>query len=679
MTTAPAARRLLLVVDEASQGSAVAALASGADHVDLFPLTGNWIRIGAIERALTAAGRPAQIIRMVEAARLVDDQVTALRNDLPAWCDRVGRATVRGRSVRDWLQPAGAETTAFWFGSIAERNPFKSSELLVAAQVRAIDHQLGAVAYDSIVLSVGRPLLRESIAGVARERRIRCVADASARTGRWRRLRPARPSGRSGAMLFGLAVLARQLVWAWIARGLTLKVTSDDAGRQPLLFVTYYPYLDRTAAAAGRFRNRFAGPLQDALEAGGRQIWWAALFVFIDGWRFRDAVALARTMANNGERLCLIDAYLTPRAAWRVLRTAAAIAWRAVRIERDLSDVLWRGFVPQGAAAVGRELWRRSFMGADLVRGLTYVEMFRGLLRDAAAAETCLYFVEFQAWEQALNVAAAAVHPRLQTIGFQHTSVSRNHYFYFRTRDEMTNAGRPDGMRLPSIVAASGRTPGELLAESGLPRVTVVESIRQLHLADVVVGTRPPRGRDAVTLLVAGSIDYEETRALVSLVATALPSTGDLAIHFKAHPSQPFEPIFAELGVDAAAAGYRVVGGMVGDSLARSALVLVGSSAIAVEALAYGCDVLVPVLASVPCLTPLTGFDAYCTRVFSPADLRAAVSAYRAFGPSCTSEEKQEFARRYWTLDRGLPAWRRLLALPQAPAADVTLAAGGAR
>jgi len=213
---------------------------------------------------------------------------------------------------------------------------------------------------------------------------------------------------------------------------------------------------------------------------------------------------------------------------------------------------------------------------------------------------------------------------------------------------------------MPDVVVAGGDVPAGLLKEAGLDPVPVAESVRQLHLAPVLSEAPSYIRAGRPVLVVAGSIDPVETAALVSLVVAAFPSAGDVDIQFKGHPSMPIEPILSSLDVDVAAAGYTIATGTVGEALTDASMVLVASSAVAVEALAFGCDVIVPAFPSFPCLTPLAGFDEYCLRVYTADGLRRAVHESQV-GPRPTVEARRAFARAYWSLDTGLAGWRKVL------------------
>lgn len=610
---------LLAAVDESSGADAILRESRGA-AVALFDTGGNWLKAARLSTELEARGVH---VRHVETARLVDAEITALRDAVAAWSDALADTVAGGATVAQRLRVSGT-VSAYWLSSLVERNPLKTPEILAAAIARTFDAELRRGRYDRAVILLSPGLLAQALGGIAR-------AEAGS----------SRPSGRLAHAVKGLAAIARQAWWAVRARGLRL----PPGARTDVLAITYFPYVDRAAAAEGRFVNRYAAPLQDLFASRGTSVAWLGLFVFVDGFSFRDATALARRFRENGAALGLVDAYVSPRIVWDVLIDFRRISAEAGRIERELGPALGSGLVPEGAEIIATEWWRRSFAGLDLARALMYFHVFARIVAETPAPRLALYLAEFQTWEQALNASARPAGWR--TIAFQHTVVSKNHYFYWRSPRET----RPDAMPLPVTVAAGGELPAEAFRARGM-EAAVVESVRQLHLRHTLDG---PAGEGRTPgLLIAGSIDRREMRAMLALTAAAFPDTAPMPIRVKAHPSMPAEPLIAELGLEAAP--LEIVSGAVGAWLARSTFVLVGSSAVAVEALAHGCDVLVPAFASAPRLTPLAGWEELYRPVYSPEDLADALSR-----PPANARLARAFADRYWALDPKLPRWSAFL------------------
>ncbi|GEM_PF-2098216 len=652
--------RTLLVFDDDATPEAVVAGAVGATHVDLFPLTFRWDRLRAIERQLEAR---VETLRRLDVPRLVDAEVTGLRQRLPAWARDVAERVVDGRPVASWLRRKPGVESSFWSGSIAEKNPLKTPELFLVAQVRAVDKQLTDGGYQACRLLLGGGLLRRTLVDVARAHDVSVAASST--TSSWRaRLRSwLEGDGAVATPMAAWLVWSRFLAWGLMARGLTF----GAAGLEPpaTLFVSYFPHVDRRAAASGRFVNRYVGPLQDRLTEAG-PVWWLGLFVFIDGRGFREAASLARRFVAGGERLALLEAYGTPLAMVRVWLEWWRLSRRARRLRLAMEVPLARGLLPPSSEVLARRLWRRSYEGIDLMRGLYYAAVCEQAISDARTASRCLYLCEMQTWEHAL--VAAARRAGVPTLGYQHTSVSRNYYFYSQAPGQLDGAPTPDGLAVPDQLVANGERPRALLAESGYPGLVMAESVRYLGLRAALAADRPT-GDGRPVVLVAGSIIERETAALLSLVGTTWPADGsplpdaDVTLWLKGHPSQPIVPVAERVGLSLDDPRLVIKEGDIAALLPEVDLVVVPTSAVAIEALAYGCEVVVPVFGTFPAMTPLAGFDDVYRRVHSPEELRALVSTFCAEGPRVDRETKRAFVESYWCLDPSLPRWSRLLGL----------------
>jgi surface carbohydrate biosynthesis protein (TIGR04326 family) len=210
------------------------------------------------------------------------------------------------------------------------------------------------------------------------------------------------------------------------------------------------------------------------------------------------------------------------------------------------------------------------------------------------------------------------------------------------------------------VLACNGNADRKMFAEVGYPHLVMVEAVRQLHLRPLIA--RAPSGREKQpTLLVAGSIERQETMAMLSLLAAAFPRSDSLQIWLKGHPSLPMEEVLEALGIDPLKAGYEIKYGSIGNHLATSWMVLVPASTVAIEALAYGCEVIVPFFSTSLALSPLVGFEHYYHSVYTPEDLQKVVMDVAAGRYKVGAEEKKAFVGDYWCLEVPLSRWSALL------------------
>ena len=251
--------------------------------------------------------------------------------------------------------------------------------------------------------------------------------------------------------------------------------------------------------------------------------------------------------------------------------------------------------------------------------------------------------------------------PALRTIGFQHTCVSRNYLSYFYDPGEITRRDGQGALPLPDIFACNGELMGELLSGSGYKNLEIVESLRHLHLKKIISNPLPVKQKGPL-LLVIGSIDAKESVSLLNFVHASFGRCCDKpAIWFKGHPAMPFEKAFKEAQIDPSEMGYIIKEGNLADFLGQASAILVASSAVSIEALAFGCEVIVPVLSDVMMMNPLADFEGYCHKVSTPGELRLLMDRIGNGFKLHDYPHYKEFIERYWLLDPGLGRWMRLL------------------
>lgn len=651
--------RTLFVFDQSVDVRSAPDLARAVgEGVVLFPLTGNRRLIERVAAGLWQDG--VSPVEVLETARLIDAEVDALCADFPRWSAGRGELRVGGKSVREWFLMPGGGVSGFWFGALSEKNPLKSGLFLLLVQAFAAERELERGKYSRLAVAVAPDLLAKALRGMA------AAAGLPFREGRGGRKKLTGRLRRSalGETAAALAGWGQAVARGWRARRAMGRLEGRLPGAGSLRFASYFPYLDDEAASRGRFRNKYFEPLQRLCEERGRETSWLLIFVYIDGGSYGEALRLARRFADRGEKVSFLDEYFGPREAMGALAAWARQALRYLILGwRAGTAALCVGLGSPAARPIVRSLWLSSFCGLGAMRGICAYLAFRRALRSAPAGGPWVYCCEMQAWEKAFNAAASLAQPGAETVGFIHTSISRNYMFFRHTPREIASSGRPGGLPLPRVLAANGAIARELLADLGYSGVVEVEALRQLPLARAMAQRPSGVRREPHVLLVAGSIIEEESLALLSMAFDAGPLRGVWEVWLKGHPSMPLAPLLGRLGIEASSAGWRVQEGDIHPCLERASVVLVATSTVAIDALAFGCEVVTPALSSVFSMNLLRGFERYCHRISSPTELKARLEAYAQNGPSVPPGEKTSFVKRYWNLDAGLPAWAGLLKL----------------
>lgn len=629
--------------------------------VDIFSLTSELAAAQRLKHELR--DRKFDTVTDLNSAKSIDDQVSRLRQDLCRWTAKVGAMYIQGKTVKEWFQLPGENVSTWWFGLISEKNNSKTGAFLKIAQIQALHEILSRGAYDLCLVGILDRDLRRAIRSLCAEPKVQM------------KLIPVRPPqnvklkvkyalksfGLLGDLLLGMIHWLRFLRRSSMARRTLGLRTHRMPDSQHLLFISYFPLVERNALERGVFKNQYALALQEKLKELDLSMVWLFRCLELPGYDFDRAITLAAQLVRRGEKLFVLEEFLNFKDAVKSLALWFRQAFLSARLyghmdERSLHSQ------PVGLLAqpVIKSLWNESFCGYAALEAILNYFIFRQALREIPYVSDCLYYAEMHGWEKAFNAAKKTEKPHVRAIGFQHSSVSRNFFPYFYDPSETRVRGDVQDMPLPDVLACNGELMHDHLSESGYPRLTQVEAARHLYLSKPLSNSFPIR-RSAPALLVAGSIERLETRALAALVYAAFPSSERFKIWFKGHPWMPFELIFEESGIDLHKSRYVIRKDNLEECLEQAWAVLVPSSSVAIEALAFGCEVVVPIFSDFVNMSPLVGYEEYCHQVTSAQELKETMEKIVSGHVANDAAEKRQFVKKYWALDRTMPKWEQLL------------------
>jgi len=427
-----------------------------------------------------------------------------------------------------------------------------------------------------------------------------------------------------------------KIAWKVIYARLMLGKPPGSIPPGSLLCVTYFPYLEPGPG----YRNRYFTPLQDAARDEGVQIHWLLIHVNVDSHGFRDTIRLAREFRGQGEWMWPLESFIgLGDLAWMavaLLRNVIAYSW----LRMDILRVMTSADIVPPDWPLARELIRRAFCGPEAVRGLFYLRAFGMIMHRAGKGSRCLYLAEAQSWEAAL--CGIAREHGVRTLAYPHSLAARSATLWRHGPVQMRETPLPD------TVLCDGEGAVEKFKGWGYNNVVMVESLRNLRLASV----KPDKKDCPRYLLLAGTIRRDETEALLDLLQKALPDLDGWEVHVKSHPSCPIGEIDPNIHVDYGDISY---------ALERAHVVLTGTSSVAAEALAHGCDVILAAFPGIPFLNVLGGHEKLYRMVYTPGQLISALHWNRQHGLWATRKSKREFRDRFWCLDPALPRWRSVM------------------
>jgi len=590
-----------------------------------------------------------------------------MRDEFIEWSARIGSSIIgKKKRLIDAFKLPGNHVSTWWFSLLSEKNPFKTDCFYQIAVVGTLKKVIKAQPFkvcavcindDDLVYALKKMGEHEGVS----MRIFKNNNGINERSFNWRYWRELfKKMGFAGVLILGFAAWLEIIARAVLARC----IIGDRSKRLPmdssLMFVSYFPALDKEHQERGKFRNRYIGSLQDKLVTMDKVITWVMICAPIDGYSYRDALRFAKQFDIKGENIFILEEFLTVKDALTILLMWLRQSVVSLFLLNFAEKAANYGLIGDEFRLIFRKLWNYSFCGEIGTEGIAYYLLFRKVFKEIGKVQQCVYLCEMHAWEKALNAAKENSGSKCETIGFQYATVSRNYFNYFYHHTETLRSDDPLKLPIPDVLACNGKINQILFEEAKYPVVKGVEAVRQMYLRDIISNPVCARSSKPI-LLVAGSIDPKESMALVSLIHSAFPQTEGIDIWFKGHPIMPFSKLFEEKGIDWERTGYILTDENIINCLQKAWAVLVPTSTVAIEALAFGCEVIIPVLPNVIFMNPLADYEHLCHRVATPEELRELMIGIARRRVEPDVEMRRTFLEDYFFLDPELNRWENLL------------------
>ncbi|MES2218858.1 MAG: hypothetical protein V4501_10665 [Pseudomonadota bacterium] len=648
--------KILMIIDGDIDSAQVNQL-NNYNQIDIFPLTSNFITLEKIRQQLQAQ------TEIIDSATLINNEVEIMQKSIHDWSYELSNLSVNHKKLKNWFQLPDKGGSSWWFSMIAEKNSVQDNAYFTIAQSNAIDAFFKTNDYDACWIGLTNTrhakIIKKIASNYVRHPKIISSVNTLTKSLKRKLLDSINHFGMPGAFLMSFIYWILWIKDSRQARKNLPPLAQRLAQDHRFLFVSYFPNIDEEAGKTGIFRNKYALPLQEKFAELKQPVSWLLMPVYYNGHNFASSMSLIKKFCANGENIFVLQEFFTPKilakAFWWWLRQCLL----SVRLLRQINNLSLTGRLAHPACLpIIKYLWWQSFVGASGTRGilfyLTYLEVFKKLTQT----KTCLYYCEMQAWEKALLLAKKQNNPAVKTLAFQHTVIMKNYFNYFYHTAEIAQTGAVGDFPLPDKLLANGTLMRSLLAESGYPNLHEAEAVRQLYISRraKILDTKP----DLPVLLVVGSYDQVETRSLITLVYKAFPKATNFQIWFKGSPVNPVEILFNELGIDWRVANYQVLNRDVAELLQLATIALVANTTVAIEAIAFGKPLIIPLLADTMLMNPVIDTAAVYHKVTNPAQLAAQVHLLLA-AQTFASTPNAEFINSYWHLDHTIPRWTQLL------------------
>ena len=580
--------KIFLVFDSPSFPSKI--LEKDCRRVEIFSLTANWDDINHVVNKLKSIDIESNLLN---SAAMIDSEVSLYKDSFIEWAGAIGNLKINGKSIRQRLLLSDKNISAWWFGLLADKDPFKSSAFLRIAQTEAILKGFKQSKSDIIALALKDYDLQKKMKLIFEDYGIKCqcIKVRTRDDGLSKEIKKHLKRQRLIKSLYTLGKIFINVMYLKIIMPSLKKrkMTFNDA----LIAFTYFPSVIKEDALIGKFRNRFAIPLQDICNQNKKTIVWILAYGGYDGYSFKDAVKLAKKFIENGENIFFYLEFLDVKSLLKAFLEYLYIVltWRRVRSKlnhNDMNIITGNSYVTKFIL----ETLDDSFYGSNSLMGIIQYEAFKNMGKNITGFSHGLYFCEMQVWEYALVAAMRFNKITFPLIGYQHSSIPINQLSYFHSREELKDKNTSDGIPMQEVLACNGSVPQSIMKRY-YDKVENLEALRYLYLNEYLRKEKIIKSENKFILMVCTGIEFEESIMIVNLIKAAYPKTDDkMKIWFKGHPAFPVQIYLRAVGIAGNDKTYEVKEGDISTLLSQSNAVLTVSSTIAIEALVFDCDVL---------------------------------------------------------------------------------------
>ena len=557
--------------------------------VYLFPLTS---RPSVLDPVSEKTGKD-RIAEVLPSADMINASAGRLRSKYIRFvADLPGRLRLGRRNLRD-IFAVDRHATLWWFSLIAEKNLFKSDAFNTLAQFDAIVDAIKWRKIDKVVLGCANAKLKDALSQYCRAKKRTFTVLPAANSDEDRISRVTR--GRRFLYLKHIAILTCSAARA-ATRARTIKKYLRHLKQRlkrsvgKLLILTAYPNFDENAARTGIFKNRFYANLQENLETNSpSDITWAAMYVSGSRMSLKKSMEYAAGFIENGYSIFFPEEFISMITRIKAFFIMLISGVRFLLLERRIAALHDLG--DYNVYSLFRDDWYSSFVGKTGYDGIIRYYGFKRMLKRLKAKKV-LYHCEMRAWEKALISARDAAGVKTSLLAYQAGTVPRMHLNFFNHPSEILDA-RKYSLPRPDRIICNGRVPYVCMMESGWPEknVTIAEAIRYAYLSEYLAPGAIQKKRDAVLIIL--SISPEESSSVLAVAYEALKGMKDAEIWVKPHPFLDIKKTMRLAGIPEGNSIFRIKEGPVEDFLSAARVVISGESSAVVEAVAFGCAVII--------------------------------------------------------------------------------------
>ena len=575
------------------------------DRVLLFPLTSSDEKIQQVANAISGKNRKCVIEKLLS-AKLVNEAADSLREK---YINFIGNMSIfklkNGNSLKEYFS-IDQDTSLWWLSLIAEKNTFKTDSFQLLVQLDAICQIVERENVKKIYFGCRSEKLKKAIGCYAKGNLI-CfdvlpVKDAAKIKGSIREFQQFLYIKHVRIFILDAFYF---FIRIWRIKQKLGKLPRKSLNNNGIMIITYYPNIDVYSANKGLFKNRYYRGLQETIKEQGRDILWVCIYVENNSISFEKSLEYAEQFIKNGENIYFLEEFISYLSILKAMLILLLVGIKFKLIEKEIAPM--HAFEAYNFYDIFRDDWHSSFVGNVGFSGLMFYSGFKRLLR-IKKIKKILYYCEMHAWEKALISAKSSMKNKIQLFAYQHATVPWMLLNYFNSPIEVSDISR-FSIPKPDMIICNGKLTYQYMSDCCWPedKLTIAEAIRFDHLKDC---DQKSKVKDRNVVLVVLSINSEWSRALLKMTLEALKDMRDIDVWVKPHPFLEMQPISNMLENVKMQSRIQVKMDSIEQLLSEAKIIVIDESSVALEALAFGCAVIIANMPETVNMSPLRNIKA---------------------------------------------------------------------
>ena len=630
-------KSILIIFDQKAKPDNLLRLLNRINNqrISLCPITTDYILVEEFKNKI-AAVNPTEL-KILNFPLIFNEIGPSLRETFIRFISDFSEINIGNKSLKKYFKFPFADFSIWWFSLIAEKNTLKTETYHNLAKLISVLEIAKQCQADEIWIDITSSGLTKAIKENLRKSGTAVIAINNLNN--FFRLCK---ELFSSVLLFNLSLIKRIALCRLDLKDREKRI--EKLKNSKYLAVTYFPFFDKKQAVReNRFTNRYYGPIQAALKESFKDSHsWITMTIEDRRFEDREVVEFANKINAGGDNLVMFEECF---GFFDFLKNSLVYIYLVIKFFKARRQIK-REFLFKGNYIIWpifESDWLNSFCGKVLLESLYCYRVFNNVFSFLKDNTTVLYIAEMHAWEKVL-AAAARNYKSLRTVALQHATVPRMLLHYFNTPQELNNSNSVEAMPIPKYLGCSGNFTYRIFSECGWIKKQLFFSgaIRYQHLR-IALDSLAKKKENKI--IVALTILPNESRELLYYIYQAFRGLRGFKILIKSHPDIPINSLVNDLGIVLDKNIFEITDKPLSRLLEDSRFMITTVSSAAVEAIAYGCYIISPLLSSYLNMNPLKGAYDEVQYISSPDELKNAVLRV---GPLEDATRRKDFINKYF-------------------------------